>query len=156
EYTVKAANQSGEYGLFDASAGGESGHDPLQILTRILEYREIPEPHLVRLTVRDLEKKPAALGDEHPQERGAPLVVLVGPFDVVSLRGPVAGVRPVEGAFSNLILGEPGIPADQRGVASSGIAKPLVDEAITTTLRLPRGFDAFLPCCFAVVAHDAG
>ena len=32
-----------------------------------------------------------------------------------------------------------------------GRAKPLVDEAITTTLRLPRGLDAFLPCRASVV-----
>jgi hypothetical protein len=37
-------------------------------------------------------------------------------------------------------------------VSASGIAKPLVDEAITTTLHLPRGLDAFLPCCAAVVS----
>jgi hypothetical protein len=35
-------------------------------------------------------------------------------------------------------------------VSASGTAEPLVDEAITTTLRLPRGSDAFLPCRFAV------
>src|SRR5215472_5912658 len=43
----------------------------------------------------------------------------------------------------NLILGEPGIGAGWGGVAASGSAEPLVDEAITTTLRLPRGSDAF-------------
>jgi hypothetical protein len=31
------------------------------------------------------------------------------------------------------------------------MAKPLVDEAITTILRLPRGSDAFHPCRAAVV-----
>ena len=49
-----------------------------------------------------------------------------------------------------MILGQMRARADYAGVPAWG--KPLVDEAITTTLRLPSGSDAVLPCRAAVVA----
>jgi len=77
-----------------------------------------------------------------------------GPFLLSIFFGCMHRARFNEPLF-DLILGEPGIRADQGGVSASGTAKPPVDEAITTILRLPRGSDAFPPCCCAIVACDA-
>ena len=50
--------------------------------------------------------------------------------------------------------------AGQGGASASGTAKSLVDEAITTTLHLPRGLDAFyraaLPLSRATLTYLAG